>query len=251
MKRHVLISTTHNFKISLTNLEYVCECLKANFEKVYLTVSNTSDSSITNFIKNKTSFNYKVIPPSGAGDARREALSLALFEEDAEAIYLYCDFDKVAVAMLERRNDFEDFVRNIPPHLHYLIVGRNKESFSTFPDTWQNTEKISNSAASIVFNIADLDITSGCCAFDYRTGKKILQSSKQRLTDTEWPIICKACDIPIEFKSVPFLIYIQKFNHGRNDDNWKGYIPRLTLALEAIKSLENKIDVTSSQTLKN
>lgn len=36
MKRHVLISTTHNFKISLTNLEYVCECLKVNFEKVYL-----------------------------------------------------------------------------------------------------------------------------------------------------------------------------------------------------------------------
>ena len=246
MKRHVLISTTHNFKISLPNLEYVCECIKANFEKVYLTV--TSDASITNFIKNKTSFNYKVIPPSGAGDARREALSLALFEED---IYLYCDFDKVAVAMLERRKDFEDFIRNIPPHLHFLIVGRNRESFATFPYTWQNTEKISNSAASIVFNIADLDITSGCCAFDYRTGKKILQRSKQRLTDTEWPIICKICDIPIEFKSVPFLIYIQKFNHGRNDDNWKGYIPRLTLALEAIKSLENDIDVTSSQTRKN
>lgn len=42
-------------------------------------------------------------------------------------------------------------------------------------------------------------------------------------------------NIELNHVSVSFLIFEYKYNQGRNDYNWQGYIPRLKLALQALR----------------
>lgn len=141
--KKVLLSTVHHPDVSLTSLEYVCGQLKMIFDEVYLTISTATSSKIQNYF-NGTSFHCLIIPPHGAADARRKVLKFVLEADGNENDYLYCDFDKVIVALLNRNSEFKGFVSKLNLKNEYRIIGRNSKVFKSYPDTWVETERITN-----------------------------------------------------------------------------------------------------------
>lgn len=237
MNKIVLISTVHNLNICEYDLNIVLKKLSTIFSNIYISVSTTTSDNLKRVFSQDKNVNYISIKPKGAADARRRILHFALNRNNAKSFF-YCDFDKVVVAIMEKEKVFKEYIERLSVN-GYLIIGRNDENFSLYPKTWQDTEYITNYVASILFGIEDIDITSGCCAFDNLSAKVIEDNSVEDLTDTEWPILCKDNKKEISYSSVSFLPFNSKYNSGKNDNNWKGYIPRLKLSLKAMYSFNN------------
>lgn len=235
--KKILLSTVHHPDVSLKNLEYVCEQLQIIFDEVYLTISNVTSSKIKSSLSEK-SFHCLIIFPNGAADARRKVLKFALKNISEKVNYFYCDFDKVIVALLNRNFEFKNFISTLNLKNEYRIIGRNSKDFESYPDTWIETERITNKVAAKIFGIDNVDLLAGCCAFDSNVGKVIAENSTEILTDTEWPLICKDSQIIVNYNEVSFLPFNFQYNKGRNDYDWLGYIPRLKLALQAFESFK-------------
>lgn len=235
--KKILLSTVYHPDVSLKNLEYVCEQVQTIFDEVYLTISNVTSSKIQNSFS-ENSFHCLTIFPNGAADARRKVLKFALKNVSEKANYFYCDFDKVIVALLNRNSEFKNFISALNLKNEYRIIGRNSQDLELYPDTWIETERITNKVAATIFKIDNVDLLAGCCAFDSNVGKVIAENSTEILTDTEWPLICKDSQIMINYDEVSFLPFNFQYNKGRNDYEWLGYIPRLKLALQAFDSFK-------------
>lgn len=233
--KKILLSTVHHPDVSLKNLEYVCDQLQTVFDEVYLTISNVTSSKIKSSLSEK-SFHCLIISPNGAADARRKVLKFALKNASEKTNYFYCDFDKVVVALLNRNLEFKNYISNLNLKNEYRIIGRNSKDFESYPDTWSETERITNKVAAKIFKIDNVDLLAGCCAFNSNVGEVIAKNSTELLTDTEWPLICQDSHIMVNYDEVSFLPFNFQYNKGRNDYDWLGYIPRLKLALQAFES---------------
>lgn len=250
--KKILLTTVHHPDVSLKDLKYICEQLRTIFDEAYLTISNITSAQIQKSFSGDF-FHCLIIPPNGAADARRKVLKFALENVSRRDNYFYCDFDKVIVALLNRNSEFKVFISTLKLKKEYRIIGRNNKDFESYPDTWIETERITNKAAATIFKIDNIDLLAGCCAFNSKVGKVIAENSTEILTDTEWPLICKNSQITVNYDEVSFLPFNFQYNKGRNDYDWLGYIPRLKLALQAFesfkKSLEenNKIIVNSQK----
>ncbi|WP_279021695.1 hypothetical protein, partial [Lactobacillus taiwanensis] len=162
--KKILLSTVHHPDVSLKNLEYVCDKVQTIFDEVYLTISNVTSSKIQGSLSKK-SFHYLTIFPNGAADTRRKVLKFALKNVSEKDNYFYCDFDKVIVALLNRNSEFKNFISTLNLKNEYRIIGRNSQDIESYPDTWIETERITNKVAATIFKIDNVDLLAGCCAF--------------------------------------------------------------------------------------
>ena len=238
----VLLATVHHPNVSLPQLQQVVASVSKIFSAIYVTISSVTTSKITHLLDEAPKFHCRIIEPHGAADARRKVLEFGLRDAHYAAPFFYCDFDKVVVAVERAESALEAFVKQLQMVDGYQIVGRDSVVMRSYPATWRETEAITNKAASAVLGLPDLDITAGCCAFSQEAARYILANSEGLLTDTEWPLICKAAKLPIATIKVSFLPYDQAVNAGRDDDNWRGYASRLRLAYQALQSLEQGVD---------
>ncbi|WP_424320894.1 hypothetical protein ACPD8N_00530 [Lacticaseibacillus chiayiensis] len=238
----VLLATVHHPNVSLPQLQQVVASVSKIFSSIYVTISSVTTTDITHLRDKAPKFHCRVIDPHGAADARRKVLESGLRDVQYAAPFFYCDFDKVVVAVERAESALETFVNHLQVVDGYQIVGRDSVVMRTYPATWRETEAITNKAASAVFGLPDLDITAGCCAFSQEAARYILANSEGLLTDTEWPMLCKAAKVPITAIKVSFLPYDPVVNAGRDDDNWRGYASRLRLAYQALQSLEQGAD---------
>ena len=143
-------------------------------------------------------------------------------------------FSKVFNLILQSTN----YISNLNLKNEYRIIGRNSKDFESYPDTWSETERITNKVAAKIFKIDNVDLLAGCCAFNSNVGEVIAKNSTELLTDTEWPLICQDSHIMVNYDEVSFLPFNFQYNKGRNDYDWLGYIPRLKLALQAFESFK-------------
>lgn len=236
--RPVLLATVHLPNVSLPQLKRVLAVVSDSFSAAYLTVSTITDREVPKLLQTFPSVYVRVIEPRGAADARRRVLDFGLCQVRYHASFFYCDFDKVVTGIEANVSEFKTFIAQLQVDDGYQIIGRSSENMRGYPATWRETEAITNKAASEVFALPDLDITAGCCAVSQMAARYILANSDGLLTDTEWPLICKAAGLTITAKRVNFLPYVPALNAGRDDDNWHGYTSRLQLALQALQSLE-------------
>lgn len=240
MKCINLITTAHNLNLEEQDLSLVIERLsKAPFH-TYIAISNTTSESFKNKFLRANKIKCILIPPKGAADARRKVLKFTLSSiyRRQPNYFFYCDFDKVVVAILKYSTDFEQYIIKNCCVNGYKIIGRDVDSFKSYPQTWRDTESITNKVAATIFKTDNLDITSGCCCFNEICANLINDKSIEKLTDTEWPILCKKNNKKIYYDDVSFLFFDSKYNKGKNDNNWRGYIPRLRLALRAVESFD-------------
>lgn len=163
--------------------------INETFDDIYLCVSDvTSDSMLEvchQFFKH-----IKIIKKNGAADARRRVLSYALESATPESQLIYCDFDRMITWFkyypIEIKKIASEKITS-----DYVIVGRTKKAFESHPISWQQTEKITNTAASDYFEMSQVDITAGSAMMTYQSGELIKQYSKHSHTDCEWPLIVK------------------------------------------------------------
>jgi hypothetical protein len=186
--------------------------LHKEFEKIYgelfITISEESSAELVEAFKN-TGFKVKIISKRGAAEARREVVKFGLSGESE--FYHYCDFDRLLTWGKNHLTELRNLVTIVPIH-DYLILGRTERAFHTHPESWIETEKITNKICSMILS-KEVDITAGSCSFSRKSAEYINQYSEDRMTDAEWAmIIHRIAGLEVDYTAVEGLEYSEETN---------------------------------------
>jgi hypothetical protein len=228
MGKVALITVTHDPQGKNIELyERLKDKLKSIYSELYITISEFTHEDYIEKLQS-CGFNIKVIPKSGAADARRKALEFGLNGESK--FYHYCDFDRLLTWAGKYPNELKDIVKKIYKH-DYLILGRSQRAFNTHPIEWIETEKISNRICSLELG-QEVDITAGSCGFSKVCGEYINKYSKDKMTDSEWPmIIHRIAKLKVDYRSAEGLEYHDEINgYSRIITDTDKWFARLRLA---------------------
>ncbi len=101
----------------------------------------------------------------------------------------------------------------------YLIIGRTERAFDTHPVEWKETEKIANRITSIELDF-NADVTAGSCGFSRKSAMFISEYSKDKMTDSEWPMIIKRIgNLHVNYKVAEGLEYKEDINNSQKNVN--------------------------------
>jgi hypothetical protein len=214
LSKIALLTVTHDPKGK--NIKLLNE-LHKEFEKIYgelyITISDASSCELVKEFE-KTGFRVKIIPKRGAAEARREVVKFGL--SGVSEFYHYCDFDRLLTWGKNHLTELRNIVNRVPYH-NYLILGRTERAFYTHPDSWIETEKITNKICSLLLG-KDVDITAGSCSFSRKAAEYINKYSMDRMTDAEWAMIIHriAC-LEIDYFAAEGLEYNEETNGVDNN----------------------------------
>jgi hypothetical protein len=237
MENVALITVTHDPQGKNIELyESLKDRLKSIYSELYITISEFTHEDYKEKMQSG-GFNIKVIPKNGAADARRKALEFGL-SKGAE-FYHYCDFDRLLTWVGKYPSELEDIVQEIPKH-DYLILGRTERAFNTHPIEWIETERISNRICSLELG-QEVDITAGSCGFSKVCGEYINKYSKDKMTDSEWPmIIHRIAKLNVDYTAVEGLEYREEVNgYSRIITDTDKWFARIRLAYVISESAVN------------
>ncbi|MBM7578735.1 hypothetical protein [Jeotgalibacillus terrae] len=188
MSKVDLLSVTHDPKAKL--LPYLKKhenALTSLYNECWITVSDESSEALIHYLIQDSPFNAVVIPKSGAANARREVVSFG--RESACSHYHYCDLDRLLTWMNHYPEELELLVKKIPGQ-DYTVIGRTERAMATHPESWIETEKITNKICSLALE-QEIDITAGSCAFSKNIARLLAEHSEAKMTDAEWMMIAK------------------------------------------------------------
>ncbi|AER15035.1 hypothetical protein MKN54_01010 [Streptococcus suis] len=229
-----LITTIHDVDGNLLNfLDSTCLRLSSIFNETYVTISDRTCPKVIKKCQELFN-NVKIIPKKGAADARRQVLKFALDDENRhrnEYIF-YCDFDRVVTWIKTDFNSLQELARKekfFSRIYDYIVIGRTLEAFNSHPDSWKETEKITNLIAELNLQIEDLDITAGASMFSPKYANIIALHSEHSHTDCEWPFIVRNHLGKIgSFKTSG--LRFEKINEARKTTLHSEYYSRLRLS---------------------
>ncbi|TFE02364.1 hypothetical protein [Jeotgalibacillus salarius] len=188
MKKVDLIAVVHDPRGNLLfRLKKSEETMMGLYNKVWITVSNESSEQLLQYLCHESPFHVKVIPKGGAAHARRAVVAFGL--DSSCSHYHYCDLDRLLTWISYHPEELSLLVRDIPQY-DYLVIGRTDQAMYTHPESWVETEKITNKICSLTLGW-EIDITAGSCAFSNEIGEVINQYSEAKMTDAEWLMIAK------------------------------------------------------------
>lgn len=166
MNKVALITVTHDPQGKNIKLyESLKDKLKSIYSELYITISELTHTDYREKLQSGN-FNVRVIPKSGAANARRKALEFGL--SGNSKFYHYCDLDRLLTWVGKYPIELKEIVEEIPKH-DYVILGRTERAFYTHPIEWIETEKISNRIFSMEIG-QDVDITAGSCGISRLCG---------------------------------------------------------------------------------
>lgn len=197
------------------------------YEELYIAVSHESSDELIKKL-NESRFKVKIIPKKGAAEARREAVKFGL--SGNSEYFHYCDFDRFLTWGKSYLDELKSITKKIKKH-DFLILGRTERALNTHPKSWIETEKISNLICSMELN-QEVDITAGSCSFSRESASYISKYSKDKMTDSEWPmIIHRIANLLVSYTAVEGLEYHEETNgvdkEVRGSEEW---LVRLKLA---------------------
>lgn len=189
--------------------------LKANFTKLIVAYTATTNQDLISLLDR---LNFLTILSGGYSQSKREALKKALkLKED---YFFFCDFDKI-LHWLEVALDELKILLNKKLHQNYLILGRGKEVFKTYPKSWQQTEKIINNLLSKILGLR-VDVLSASCIFDREAAKLIVKESVSLNWESavEWPLIVHQAGLKLGYQEALGLTW-------EDPDRFKGRINKI------------------------
>lgn len=223
-----LLTVTHDPKGKcIPHFEELHKKLEQLYGELFIAVSDESSDILIKKLQ-ETRFKVKIIPKKGAAEARREAVKFGL--SGNSEYFHYCDFDRFLTWGKGYLDELKDITTIIKNH-DFLILGRTVRALNTHPKSWIETEKISNAICSMELN-QEVDITAGSCSFSRESAKYINKYSKDKMTDSEWPmIIHRIANLGVGYYAVEGLEYQEETNgvdrEVRDSEEW---LVRLKLA---------------------
>lgn len=222
-----LICVTHDPSGKSINLiKKHSPLLNEIYKDLFITVSEESSKDLIEELE-KNNFNIRVISKKGAAHARRKVLEFGL--TGSNSYFHYCDFDRLLTWADTYGIELKSVISEIPNY-DYLILGRTERAFNTHPIEWVETEKITNRIFSLELG-QEADVTAGSCGFSRQSGQLILDNSKDKMTDAEWPmIIHRIGKMKVGYMSVEGLEYREDINgYTRQIDDSEKWFGRLRL----------------------
>ncbi len=211
------------------------------YDEVIFTISEVTCSAYIGELSQIPNCSFIVIPAKGAGDARRNVLKLALEKSHCDFFHC-CDFDRILTWLNYDKKELYDLKCTIVK-TDFLIIGRTATAFNCHPKSWIETEKITNTVASLALNMK-VDITAGSCAMSRNAGMLIIKNSKAKMTDGEWPmIIHKLSSMDIDYIAVEGLKYIEDINSCKSPSSEiNQWIGRVNLESIIVSSIEEYVN---------
>ncbi|AJD89706.1 hypothetical protein JMA_03890 [Jeotgalibacillus malaysiensis] len=205
-----LLTVTHDPEGRLlSQLQQYEQVLADLYHDCWITVSDQSSEELIQYLLYDSQFNVEVIPKHGAANARRAVVEFGLASESTH--FHYCDLDRLITWMRYHQEELHSLIRNIPQS-DYLIIGRTDKAMSTHPESWIETEKITNKICSFKLG-KEVDITAGSCAFSHKICEMIQVHSEASMTDAEWMMIAqKQARTEIDVVEVDGLEYHEALN---------------------------------------
>lgn len=152
----------------------------------YIAVSDQTSETLVVELQ-KGGFKTRIVPKTGAANARRDALRFVAGTSYGH--FHYCDLDKALTWALNDASELKEVQGDIGKH-DYLIVGRTQQALYSHPESWVKTEEITNHIASLELSL-EVDITAGSCGLSRNAVELILNHSVAQMTDAEWAMIVK------------------------------------------------------------
>lgn len=148
-----------------------------------------------------------MIPVLGGkwGEARRIGMAEAL--DSSEERFFFCDFDKILHWLSVERNEFISLL-NCQTEKDFLVLGRGKKVFETYPQSWQRTESIINELVSQKFGFR-VDVLASACILNRKTGREIIAQSKEKEWGScvEWPLLVYKSGLKIGYQELEGLTW--------------------------------------------
>ena len=120
--------------------------------------------------------------------ARREVLGMAL-AGGAQAVH-HCDADRLLHWFMHYPDELQQAIEQIPS-CDYLIMGRTRRAFQTYPAVIRETDVLLNHVFALVYK-KDVDIATGSRGISAQAGRWVLertQSETSSSIDSEWPLL--------------------------------------------------------------
>jgi hypothetical protein len=208
------------------------------YDDAYLTISNVSDQRYVEFLK-ENNLKYKEIDALGAGHARREIVKFGL--NSNSDLYHYCDGDRLLTWYIFHKEELRNLLKGINQN-GYTVIGRTEDAFKSHPKAWIITEEITNNIVSILLN-KELDVTAGSAAFDHKCAEAIASHSKDKMTDSEWPTLCKKSGYKIHSHNTNGLMYEHALNKAASTiGSTKEILNRVKLSIIISESALNLME---------
>ncbi len=139
------------------------------------------------------------------GEARKIGIAEAL--KSGEKRFFYVDFDKILHWLDFARDEFISLL-NYQLDKDFLILGRGKKVFETYPCSWQKTESIINNLVSQKFGF-QVDVMASACILNRKVGEMIARESKEKEWGScaEWPLLAYNAGLKIGYLEVAGLTW--------------------------------------------
>lgn len=185
-----LISTLHDPKGSLgelarTNISQLREVV--NMVEGYV-VAKTSVTHPDTVKLLEKELGATVVEGGHYGTSRNNALKKAL---ELNPDYVHCwDFDKLVHHLTDEPNELYEILAS-EPREDFVVVGRPKEVFNSYPISWRRYETHINNHYGNILGVPKIDVCSGMWIMSNKAASVIARESKEEGFGNcgEWPLI--------------------------------------------------------------
>ena len=192
----IIISTLHDPEGRLLS---IVRLLKKELSTLNLiiAVTNNTDKNLVTFLLN---LGIQIVDGGRYGESRLSALRESLKRK--KSFIFCCDFDKVLHWLLVDPKEFKNFlVCSLKED--FLILGRTKKVFATYPRSWKVTESIINHLVSKIIN-SKVDVLTGVYIFQRIVGEVIVKEAIETSWGAcvEWPLLAQFAGLEINYREV-------------------------------------------------
>ncbi|WP_179394405.1 hypothetical protein [Lacticaseibacillus absianus] len=206
---------------------------QAAYASVWLSVGETTADWLQTWVMQQP---HSVrLPVRGAAYARRELVRAALPSVPADATVHLVDFDRLVTWTALAPDELLALGRSTLPPATYEVLGRTPAAWASHPQTWRETEALTNRVASAVLGLAGIDITAGSERFTADL-MPLLLTGTAAMNDGEWPRLCQAAGATLRYRACEGLAYRADLN-GYGRDETRELVGRIRLAAVITQSL--------------
>ena len=221
--------------------------LRKNFNQAVIAHTATTSKKVISQLK-KLGFN----PILGGkfGESRKMVLKKALQLKSNH--FFCCDFDKIIHWILTAPEELKSLLKT-KPEADFVVLGRNKTAWSSYPDSWIKTETIINRLVAKIIGIP-ADIYTTVYILNRQAAEVIAQNAQEKNWGAcaEWPLLAYKAGLKLDHQECQGLSwedpdrFQKEIKEAGNLELWKQikydsvqeWKKRLSSALEQITVIE-------------